>query len=44
MLSIVNDLKAVSQNNDYQTILTELENDIILISNKSKSTLLNELQ
>lgn len=44
MLSIVNDLKAVSQNSDYQTILTELENDIILISNKSKSTILNELQ
>lgn len=44
MLSIINDLKPVSQNPDYLTILTELENDVIFLSNKTKSTVINDLQ
>ncbi|WP_395042716.1 hypothetical protein [Flavobacterium sp.] len=43
MLSIINDLKQVSNNSDYQTILNQLENDIILLSNKTKVNLVNDL-
>lgn len=43
VVSIINDLKLISSNADFQTILNELESDIIFLSNKTKSNLINEL-
>ena len=44
LLSIIADLKLHSSNENYQNIMRDLENDIVFISNKSKATVLNELQ
>lgn len=44
ILSIINDLRTVSNNEDFQTILNELESDIIFLSNKTKTNLINDLQ
>ena len=43
MFIIIAELKNISDNNDYQYILNDLENDINTIKNKTKAELLNEL-
>ena len=43
IFAIVADLKLISSNEDYQYILTDLENDLNLIKNKTKDQLLDEL-
>lgn len=43
ILSIISDLRDISTNSDYQTILNDLENDIIFIGNKSKQDVINGL-
>ena len=43
IFAIVADLKLISNNEDYQYILIDLENDINSIKNKTKDQLLDEL-
>lgn len=43
IFAIITDLKLISNNEDYQYILTDLENDLNLIKNKTKDQILNEL-
>jgi len=43
IFAIITDLKLISNNEDYQYILTDLENDINSIKNKTKDQLLDEL-
>ena len=43
IFAIITDLKLISNNEDYQYILTDLENDLNLIKNKTKDQLLDEL-
>jgi hypothetical protein len=43
MFAIIADLKMISNNEDYQFILNDLENDLNLIKNKTKDQILNEL-